>query len=86
MTDRDRIAALEANNKFLREYRDGLVDRIKELEKEVDKLTAYNRKLLDENLVMLNERNEARRKAGACFWNNDGGCWATGCGKVIVTE
>lgn len=83
-TDQERIAELEANNKFLMDYRDRLIERVKELEEERDgfrngqeqaqfllngvmdanaNLAAYNRKLLDENLALLNERNEARRKA-----------------------
>ena len=80
----ERIAELKANNTFLRDYRDRLVDRIKELEEDRDgfrngqeqaqfllngvmdanaNLAAYNKKLLDENIILLNERNEARRKA-----------------------
>ena len=38
-------------------------ERIKELEQKVERLAAYNKKLLDENIILLNERNEARRKA-----------------------
>ena len=59
-----RIAELESNNTFLIEYRYRLIDRIKELEKEVKKLDAYNKKLLDENIILLNERNEARIFSG----------------------
>lgn len=36
---------------------------LSEKDREIDRLKAYNRKLLDENIALLNERNEERRKA-----------------------
>lgn len=47
-------AAMEAG-KILRQQRD-------EAYAEIARLKAYNQKLLDENITLLNERNEARRK------------------------